>query len=76
VDVCVHDPGKEVDVYFNVGVRVMCDLWMGNISYKKAIADGKLNLVGPRALTRNVDAWLKPSVFAGQPPASAIMEPL
>ena len=76
VDVCVHDPGKEVDVYFNVGVRVMCELWMGDVSYKKAIADGKLKLVGPKALTRNVERWLKPSIFAGQQPASAIVEPL
>lgn len=76
VDVCVHDPGKEVDVYFNVGVRVMCDLWMGMLSYKRAISEGKLQLVGPKALIRNVEDWLKPSMFAGQAPASAIMETL
>ncbi|MGI9294956.1 MAG: winged helix-turn-helix transcriptional regulator [Pseudomonadales bacterium] len=75
VDVCVHDPGKEVDVYFNACVRVMCEVWMGDVSYKKAIADGKLNLVGPKALTRNVQDWLKPSIFAGIPPANTILEP-
>ncbi|MEH6593285.1 MAG: helix-turn-helix domain-containing protein, partial [Halioglobus sp.] len=32
IDVCVHDPGKEVDVYFNVDLRTMCELWMGEIS--------------------------------------------
>lgn len=76
VDVCVHDPGKEVDVYFNVCVRVMCQLWMGDISYRKAIAEGKLNLVGHKALTRDVNAWLKPSIFAGSQPASAILDPI
>ena len=74
VDVCVHDPGKEVDIYFNVCVRVMCQLWMGDISYRKAQQDGLLKLVGPKALTKHVESWLKPSIFAGMQPASAIME--
>ena len=75
VDVCVHDPGKDVDVYFNVCLRVMCELWMGDISYKRAIADNKLELVGLNALTRNVESWLTPSIFAGIPSARAIVEP-
>ncbi len=75
VDVCVHDPGKEVDVYFNVDLRTMCELWMGDVSYKRAIADGKLQLVGPKALTRNVRDWLQPSIFDGIAPATAIVEP-
>lgn len=75
VDVCVHDPGKEVDVYFNVCLKVMCQLWMGDISYRKAVADGKLQLVGLSELTKNVERWLKPSIFAGIPPAGDIVEP-
>ena len=75
VDVCVHDPGKVVDVYFNVSVRVMCELWMGDISYRRAIIDEKLNLVGPKALINNVESWLKPNIFAGLQPASEIVEP-
>ena len=75
IDVCVHDPGKEVDVYFTVGLRDMCELWMGDISYKKAIAEKKLTLVGLPALTRNVSEWLAPSIFADVPPAEQILEP-
>ncbi len=74
VEVCIHDPGKEVDVYFNVGVRVMCNLWMGDISYKQAIKKGDLELVGPTVLTRNVERWLKPNVLAGTQRANAIMD--
>lgn len=74
VQVCVNDPGKEVDVYFNVCVRVMCDIWMGQLSYRKAISDGKLEVVGPKALTRNIFDWMMPSVFAGSQPASAILQ--
>ena len=74
VDVCIHDPGKEVDVYFTLTVRLMCELWMGDVSYRRAIADGRLKLVGHRALTGNVERWLKPSIFAGQQPASEIVD--
>ena len=75
-DVCVHDPGKEVDVYFNTNLKTMCQLWMGEVSYKRAIADGKLQLLGIPALTKNVEAWMSPSLFAGVPPAGAIVDPL
>ena len=75
VDVCIHDPGKEVDVYFNTSLKKMCQLWMGECSYKQAIADEELSLVGVPALTKKVESWLKPSIFAGIPPASQILEP-
>ena len=76
VDVCIHDPGKEVDVYFNVCLPVMCALWMGDISYRRAIAEGKLELVGLPALTRKVESWLAPNKCAGIPSAKAIVEPV
>jgi DNA-binding HxlR family transcriptional regulator len=75
IDVCTKDPGREVDVYFNVDVRTMCEVWMGDISYKKAIKDNRLQLVGITALTRNVNDWLKPSIFAGIAPAHEIADP-
>ena len=75
VYVCIHDPGKEVDVYFNVSVKTMCQLWMGDVSYKKAVADGRLQLIGPKLLTSDVASWLKPNIFAGLQPAKEIIEP-
>ena len=75
VDVCIHDPGKEVDVYLNVGLRTMCELWMGDVSYKRALAEEKLQVVGPSALTRNISSWITPSIFAGIAPARQIVSP-
>lgn len=72
VDVCVRDPGKDVDIYFTTDLRTMIQLWMGDISYKKTLSDGRLKLVGPSALTRDINSWLTPSTFAGIPPATAI----
>lgn len=72
VDICVNDPGKEVDVYFTTTVKTMADVWMGDSSYKKAIAGNKLKLVGPKALTKDVSSWMESSVFADMAPASEI----
>ena len=72
VDVCTSDPGKDVDVYFNTTVRTMADVWMGEESYRKAIADNCLTVTGPRALTKDISAWLQNSVYADLPPASEI----
>jgi len=72
IDVCVRDPGKEVDVYFTTDLRTMIEVWMGDAAYKTAISDGRLILVGQSAMTRNVESWLAPSAFTGIPPATAI----
>lgn len=72
VDICVNDPGKEVDVYFTTTVRTMADVWMGDISYKKAQADKRLTLVGPKSLINDVSSWMESSMFAGLAPASEI----
>ena len=72
VDVCVRDPGKNVDIYFTTDLRTMIEVWMGDIAYKSAINDGRLTVVGPSALIRNITSWLAPSIFAGIPPASEI----
>ena len=71
-DVCVQDPGKDVDVYFATDLRTMIRVWMGDISYRAAVNDGRMKIVGHEALIRDVKRWLIPSVFAGIPPAQEI----
>jgi len=72
VDICVTDPGKDVDVYFTTSVRVMAGIWMGDTTYKKSIAEGSLKVVGPKALTREITAWMGNSIFTELPSASGI----
>ncbi len=62
--VCLKDPGKDVNVFFNCSVRTMHDVWMGDRTYRDALKSGDLRVEGDLALTRNIQAWLKPSVFA------------
>ena len=63
IDVCVKDPGKDVDVYFTTTVRTMTDVWLGHDTYTRAIRDADLVVVGPKNLTNNVSAWLRNSDF-------------
>lgn len=64
VDVCLEDPGKEIDVYFTTDLRTMTEVWMGDRTYKSAISSKDLQIIGPAALTRNVTAWMSNSLFA------------
>ena len=72
VDLCVNDPGKEIDVYFTTTVKTMAGIWMGDTTYKKALANDELKLVGPKALTKDVSSWMEISVFADIAPANEI----
>ncbi len=68
-EVCLKDPGKDVDVYFNCNVKTLTDVWMGDRTYRDAIKAGDLMMDGDPALVRNVTAWLRPSVFVDSPRA-------
>ena len=72
VDLCVNDPGKDIDIYFTTSVKTMVDVWMGWSSYRQAIAKDELTLVGPKALINNISAWMEDSIYADAPPATSI----
>jgi len=72
VDVCLEDPGKEVDVWFVTDLRTMVEVWMGDITYRKAIREKRLKLIGPVSLINNVTNWIANSVYAGIPRAAEI----
>lgn len=63
IDICVQDPGREVDVWFTVDLRTMIEVWMGDRTYKSAIREGKLKLVGAPSLVNNVTGWMSNSVY-------------
>ncbi|WAT18026.1 winged helix-turn-helix transcriptional regulator [Aurantiacibacter sp. MUD11] len=69
VDLCITDPGRDVDVYFCSTLRVMHDCWMGDRTFRDAIRTGDLLAEGEPALLRNVTEWLRPSIFAEAPRA-------
>lgn len=72
VDICLENPGQEVDIYLTTDLRTMVNCWMGDESYNQAIKEKRLKLMGPTALTRNVQSWITSSMFSGIAPANQI----
>jgi DNA-binding HxlR family transcriptional regulator len=65
VDMCLADPGYDVDVFVEGHVRTMVDYWMGHIEFSDAVRSGDLRVDGPRPLVRALPTWFKRSELAG-----------
>lgn len=65
VDLCITDPGFEVDLYVFTDVRTMTAVWMGEMPLKYAIDSDRIALEGPQELRRSLRSWLQLSTFAG-----------
>lgn len=72
IDLCVKDPGKNIDIYFTSTVKTMADIWMGDSTYKQSIKAGTLKLVGDKYLRNNITTWMNSSIFSDIPSASEI----
>ncbi len=64
-DLCVDDPGKEVDVYFTTDCRTLTEIFLGDTTFRAARTDGRLKLIGPPALLNTLSSWFRLSAFAG-----------
>jgi hypothetical protein len=64
VDVCVIDPGFDVDLYVTVDLRTMTAVWLGLTSLRAAIAEEKITLTGSAQLSRSMHSWIGLSSFA------------
>lgn len=66
VDLCHIDPGFEVDLFVNVDLRTMTEIWMGLKTVDTAIDDGALLIVGHSDIAKTMQSWLGLSPFAAQ----------
>jgi DNA-binding HxlR family transcriptional regulator len=57
VDLCLTDPGFEVDVTVDADLRALTEVWMGDTRYADALASGRITMRGPRELTRRIPDW-------------------
>lgn len=65
IDICYVDPGHEIDVRIEAGVKDFVRVWMGWLSLGKAREEGVVHIDGPPRFTRNVPSWLGLSSVAG-----------
>jgi len=64
VDVCLKDPGFEVDLVVDADLVALTKAWMGDVRLADAMRSGLVRVEGPRALVRAFPGWLARSGFA------------
>jgi DNA-binding HxlR family transcriptional regulator len=63
-DLCLTDPGYEVDLFVVTDVRTMTAVWTGELSLDSVLTSGALEAHGPPDLCRRLNGWLGLSAFA------------
>ncbi len=64
VDVCLKDPGFEVDLVVTADAAAMARVWTGATTFAQAVRSGGLQVDGSRDLVRAFPSWLLLSHFA------------
>lgn len=63
-DLCVIDPGFDVDLYIASDLYTMTAIWMGYDSVRRAVAARRMHLTGDKKLASSMQAWLGMSPLA------------
>jgi DNA-binding HxlR family transcriptional regulator len=64
LDLCLSDPGFEVDLYLTTTLPDMIRIWRGDLSLTRAFDEGRFEAHGPTRLKRVLRPWLKLSPFS------------
>jgi DNA-binding HxlR family transcriptional regulator len=64
VDMCVKDPGYEVDVLVRSDLQRFVEAWRGFRNLRAEIRSGNIEVIGARALVRQFPDWLRLSMLA------------
>lgn len=72
-DVCLRDPGYEVDVYVESDLASMTRVWLGDLGFAQAVREKKIRLAGSPALVRQFPGWLLLSQFATVPRPPSVL---
>jgi hypothetical protein len=67
VDLCVQDPGADVDLYVQADLQAFARVWLGDLALPTALRSGLIKLTGHRQLMREFTSWLLLSHFAEVP---------
>jgi DNA-binding HxlR family transcriptional regulator len=63
-DVCLKDPGHDVDLVVSADVGAMARVWTGHLTFAQAQRSGGLRLTGKSDVVRAFPTWLLLSHFA------------
>jgi len=71
VDLCLKDPGFDVDIVVSAEAAAMARIWMGHLEFAQAVRSGAVRLEGSRPMVQALPGWLKLSHYAHAAPAHA-----
>ncbi|HEX7052736.1 MAG TPA: helix-turn-helix domain-containing protein [Burkholderiales bacterium] len=66
-DLCVSDPGFEVDLFVDADLAAFCRVWLGEAPIREAIRSGAIRLAGDAQAMREFPSWLLLSALAAVP---------
>jgi DNA-binding HxlR family transcriptional regulator len=73
VELCLNDPGAEIDLEVDADLASFAHAWLGDVDFRSVVADGSVKVSGPAALVRAFPSWFLFSHFA-QVPRPALVE--
>ncbi|MFW5969398.1 MAG: winged helix-turn-helix transcriptional regulator [Halofilum sp. (in: g-proteobacteria)] len=74
VQICIVNPGYEVDLSVVTDSRVIALVWYGDMNLEEAIRQGGIRLNGPRRLCRAFPSWLQLNMLADVSPEWPVRE--
>jgi len=69
VDICLKNPGHEVDLMVQAKLKAMTQIWMGDLSVSKAKRQKLIRVSGDSALNKTMASWIGCSQLASIKPA-------
>ncbi|HZQ60928.1 MAG TPA: helix-turn-helix domain-containing protein [Casimicrobiaceae bacterium] len=67
VELCIEDPGFDIDVEVHADLATLAGVWLGDLSFEEAVRSKGVQLFGPRRLTSAFPSWLMLSHYARVP---------
>lgn len=64
VDLCLNDPGHEVDVAIKCSLKTMTEIWICQRQFRDAARKGDVKVAGDSKLTSKLQEWLRSSPLA------------
>jgi DNA-binding HxlR family transcriptional regulator len=64
VELCLNDPGCDVDIVIKSPLRTMTAVWTCQIEFDDAVRDGEIEVFGDSTLTKNLSEWLQSSALS------------
>jgi len=64
IELCLNDPGIEVDIVIKSALRTMTAVWTCKIEFDDAVREGEIEVFGDSALTKNLSEWLQSSALS------------